>query len=88
MTTRYDAFPLATTATTADEDFITPVIPPPPRLPSGVVTMGQLDARLTNVERILLEIQAQQPPKWLRTSGWTSLIGGALVAIVRMAVFK
>lgn len=76
--TRYDSVPPS-----RDE------FPPPPGLPSGVgVTMEQLDVRLTNVERLLIDIQASQAPKWLRMGGWTSIIGAVLGAAFRMAFFK
>jgi hypothetical protein len=38
----------------------------------------QLDERLTNIERVVLSIQAQMTPKWLRMGAWGALLGAAL----------
>ena len=42
----------------------------------------QLDERLTNIERVVLSIQAQMTPKWLRMGAWGTLIGAALKEIL------
>lgn len=51
-------------------------------------TMEQLDQRLSNVERILLALQAQQTPKWLRVGGWTTIAGSILGVAVKVLLEK
>lgn len=41
-------------------------------------SLEEINARLTNVERLLIRIQAEMTPKWLRMSAWGALIGAAL----------
>jgi hypothetical protein len=41
-------------------------------------TNQKLDERLTNIERVVLSIQAQMTPKWLRMGAWGALLGAAL----------
>ena len=48
------------------------------------VTLASLDQRLGNVERILLQIQATQSPRWLKVGGWTSIVGAALGVAVKV----
>jgi len=48
------------------------------------VTLASLDQRLSNLERILLSMQAQQTPKWVRMGGWTSIVGAALGVAVKV----
>ncbi len=48
------------------------------------VTLHSLDQRLGNVERILLSMQAQQTPKWVKLGGWTSVVGAALGVAVKV----
>jgi len=42
------------------------------------ITLASLDARLTNVERILLRIESHQTPKWLKVGSWTTIVGSVL----------
>jgi hypothetical protein len=49
-----------------------------PRQPDGHPSLVDIDQRLTNVERILLNIQAQMLPKYLRVGGWVSIVGSVL----------
>lgn len=41
-------------------------------------TNKELNERLTNIERVVLAIQAQMTPRWLRMGAWGALIGAAL----------
>lgn len=38
----------------------------------------ELNDRLTNIERVVLSIQAQMTPKWLRMGAWGAFLGAAL----------
>jgi hypothetical protein len=38
----------------------------------------ELNERMSNVERVVLAIQAQMTPKWLRMGAWGALLGAAL----------
>jgi hypothetical protein len=42
------------------------------------VTLKDVDKRLTNVERVLLSIQAQLTPRWLRIGAWGAFAGAML----------
>jgi hypothetical protein len=48
------------------------------------VTLASLDDRISNVERILLAMHAQQTPKWVKLGGWTSVVGAALGVAVKV----
>jgi hypothetical protein len=47
--------------------------PAPPR-----VTLESLDERVDNIERILMNMQDEQTPKWLRAGGWATIVGSIL----------
>lgn len=53
--------------------------PAPPR-----VTLESLDDRVSNIERLLLAMQAQQTPKWLKVGGWTTIVGSVLGVAVKV----
>lgn len=46
--------------------------------PAPQPSLADLDQRLSNVEQILLSMQAQATPKWLRTGGWVTIAGSVL----------
>lgn len=48
------------------------------------VTLASLDARLTNVERILLRIESAQTPRWLKVGSWTTIVGSVLGVAVKI----
>ena len=52
------------------------------------VTLTSLDARLTNVERILLRIESTQAPKWLKIGSWTTIAGSVLGVAVKVFLSK
>jgi len=49
------------------------------------VTLESLDQRLENVERVLLAMQAQMTPKWLRIGGWATFLGVVLGTALKVA---
>lgn len=63
-------------------------IPPPPRLPTfgrpqpdsdePAPTLRELAARMANVEKVVLQLQAMMTPKWVRYAGWGTLIGACI----------
>lgn len=57
--------------------------PAPPR-----VTLESLDERVGNIERLLLAMHAQQTPKWLRTGGWTAVVGSVLGVALKVWLEK
>lgn len=48
------------------------------------VTLASLDARLTNVERILLRIESTQAPRWLKVGSWTTIAGSILGIAIKV----
>lgn len=52
------------------------------------VTLQSLDSRLSNVERILLQIQATQTPRWLKTGGWATIVGSVIGVAVKVILAK
>jgi len=50
------------------------------------VTLMSLNDRLSNVERILLQIQSNQTPKWVKAGGWTTIVGSVLAVAVKILV--
>ena len=59
---------------------------PPPRSVSD--RLSELDQRLDNVERLLLAMQAQMTPKWLRATGWGTVIGTVLATALKVWTAK
>lgn len=57
--------------------------PAPPK-----ITLSSLDERLSNVERILLRMEASSTPKWLRTGGWVTIVGSVLGIAVKIFAEK
>lgn len=47
-------------------------------------TLEGLDERLSNVERILIRMEAQGTPKWLKVGGWTTMVGAVLGAALKV----
>jgi hypothetical protein len=68
--------------------------PPPPRRlrpapspkpqPDGHPSLVDIDQRLTNVERILLDMQAAIIPKKLRIGGWVTIMGSVLGIAIKI----
>ncbi len=58
------------------------MFPAPPKSVSERLT--ELDQRLDNVERLLLAMQAQMTPKWLRATGWGTVIGTVLASALKV----
>lgn len=56
--------------------------------PTPPTTLESLDRRLSHVERLLIEIHATQAPKWLRSTGWLTVIGTLIGGIVKAMVEK
>lgn len=52
------------------------------------ITLASLDQRLSNVERILLQIQATQTPRWLKVGSWTTIVGSVLGVAVKVFLAK
>lgn len=52
------------------------------------VTLSSLDQRLSNVERLLLQIQANQTPRWLKVGSWTTIVGSILGVAVKVLLEK
>lgn len=59
-----------------------------PEPESHPVTLEALDRRLTHVERLLIEIHATQAPKWLRSTGWLTVIGTLLGGVIKALAEK
>ncbi len=55
------------------------IVPPPPH-----ATLDSLDKRLQHVEQMLLRLDAQLTPRWLRVSGWGAFLGSALAAAIKL----
>lgn len=54
------------------------LVPSPKPQPEGYPSLYDIDRRLTNVERILLDMQATIIPKKLRITGWLTIMGSVL----------
>lgn len=46
--------------------------------PDGHPSLVDIDLRLANVEQLLIHLQAQMLPKYLRVTGWVSIVGSVL----------
>lgn len=52
------------------------------------VTLDSLDERVSNVERLLISLHAQMTPKWVRTTGWTAIVGSVLGVALKVWMAK
>jgi hypothetical protein len=52
--------------------------------PDGHPNLVDIDQRLQNVEQLLLHLQAQMLPKYLRVGGWVSIVGSVLGMAVKV----
>lgn len=58
--------------------------PTPTPQPDGEPNIHTLDRRLTNIERVVIQIQAAQSPKWLRVTALGVFVG----AVVKKAFLE
>lgn len=50
--------------------------------PDGEPSLHTIDQRLTNIERVVLGLQAMMTPKWVRYAGWGTFAGACLRVLV------
>lgn len=46
-------------------------------------TLSSLDQRLQHVEQLLIKLDASMTPKWLRLTGYGTVIGAVLGAVLK-----
>lgn len=54
--------------------------------PEGYPSLVDIDQRLANVEQVLLHIQAQMLPKYLRVGGWVTIVGSVVGAALKVVL--
>lgn len=50
--------------------------------PDGEPSLASIDLRLTNIERVVLGLQAMMTPKWVRYAGWGTFVGACLRVVI------
>lgn len=56
--------------------------PTPKPQPDGEPSLASIDHRLTNIERVVLALQAQMTPKWVRMTAWGAFVGACVKAML------
>jgi hypothetical protein len=56
-------------------------LPDPPK-----VTLETLDERVSNIERLLVQMHGEMTPKWVRVGGWATIVGSVLGAAAKVAL--
>jgi hypothetical protein len=54
--------------------------------PDGFPSLVDIDQRLQNVEQLLLALQAQMLPKYLRVGGWVSIVGSIVGVAIKVVI--
>lgn len=44
--------------------------------------VAELNTRMSNVERVVLGLQATMTPKWVRYAGWGTFVGACIKVLV------